>query len=147
MGIAETIRAYRVRAGKSAKQVASDLGINDAWYRDLETYDDELASTLTLFQAKHLALLLGVELSQLLIENEQAGRKVGLLDLPSTVRKHIEAENLSIEEFENLVGWEMKGFLESPVAAAAEMPIAFLRDLSNLLGVSLLSLLVDERAH
>src|SRR4051794_40033373 len=137
MGIAEKIRAYRVRAGKSAQQVASDLGINDAWYQDLETYDDELASTLTLFQAKHLALLLGVELSELLVENEDAGRKVGLLDLPAIVRKHIEAEDLSIEEFENLVGWELERFLESPVAAAAEMPIAFLRDLSNHLGVSL----------
>jgi transcriptional regulator with XRE-family HTH domain len=147
MGIAETVRAYRIRAGKSAQQVASDLGINEAWYQDLETYDDELASTLTLFQAKHLALLLSVELSQLLKENEPAGRKVGLLDLPSIVRKHIEAENLSIEEFENLVGWELKGFLESPVAAAAEMPIAFLRDLSNHLGVSLLSLLVEDHAH
>src|SRR5206468_7299163 len=105
MGIAETIRAHRVRAGKSAQQIASDLGINDAWYRDLETYDDEFASTLTLFQAKHLAALLGVRLSDLLVQNEHSGKRVGLLDLPSIVRKHIEVERLSIEEFENLIGW------------------------------------------
>jgi transcriptional regulator with XRE-family HTH domain len=147
MGIAETIRAHRVRAGRSAQQVAADLGINDAWYQDLETYDDELASTLTLFQAKHLAELLGVRLAELLVENEHAGRTVGLLDLPSIIRKHIAVEQLSIEEFEDLIGWELKGFLDSPVASAAEMPIAFLRDLSNHLGVKLLSLLVEDHAH
>jgi transcriptional regulator with XRE-family HTH domain len=147
MGIAETIRAYRVRAGKSAQQVASDLGINEAWYQDLETYDDELASTLTLFQAKHLAGLLNVQLSELLVENEHSSRKAGLLDLPSIIRKHIEVEQLSIEEFEHLVGWELKEFLDSPVASAAEMPIAFLRDLSNHLDVSLPSLLVEDHAH
>jgi len=147
MGTAETIRAHRVRSGKSAQQVASDLGVNDAWYADLERYDDELASTLTLFQAKHLATILGVQLSDLLVENENSGRKLGLLDLPSIISKHIELEGLSMEEFENLIGWEVKGFLDSPVASAAEMPIAFLRDLSNHLDVSLLSLLIEDHAH
>jgi len=147
MGTAESIRAHRVRAGKSAQQVAADLGINDAWYADLERYDDELWSTLTLFQAKHLAELIGVQLSDLLVENEHPGRRVGLLDLPSVIRKYIEDEQLSVEEFENLTGWEIQEFLESPVAAAAAMPIAFLRDLSNHLDISLLGLLFEERTH
>lgn len=147
MRTAETIRAHRVRAGKSAQQVAAELGINDAWYADLERYDEELWSTLTLFQAKHLAELIGVQLSDLLVENEHSGRRVGLLDLPSIIRKYIEDEQLSLEEFENLIGWEVKGFLDSPVASAAEMPIMFLRDLANHLGISLLGLLFEERAH
>jgi transcriptional regulator with XRE-family HTH domain len=147
MRTAETIRAHRVRAGKSAQQVAAELGINDAWYADLEMYDDELASTLTLFQAKHLATILGVQLSELLVENEHSGRRIGLLDLPSIIRKHIEVEALSMEEFEDLIGWDIKGFLDSPVASAAELPIMFLRDLANHLDVSLLSLLVEDHAH
>ena len=133
--------------GKSAQEVAADLGINDAWYADLERYDDELASTLTLFQAKHLATLVSAPLSDLLIENEHCARRVSLLDLPALIRTYIEAEQLSLEEFEDLIGWEVERFLESPVASAAEMPIAFLRDLSNHLDVSLLALLVDERTH
>jgi transcriptional regulator with XRE-family HTH domain len=147
MGTAEKIRTCRVRAGKSAQQVASDLGLNDAWYSDLETYDDELASTLTLFQAHQLASLLGVGLPDLLVEDVQSAEKIGLLDVPSKIKAHISAEDLSIEDLEELVGWELKQFLESPVASAAEMPVSFLRDLSNHLGVSLLSLLIEEHAH
>src|SRR5262252_635900 len=108
MGTAEKIRAFRVRAGKSAQQIALDLGLNEAWYQDLETYDDELASTLTLFQAKRLAFLLGVQLSDLLVNDVDSETKIGLLDLPSAIKRHIEFEGISIEELENLIGWELK---------------------------------------
>lgn len=144
MGTAENIRNFRVRVGKSAREVSAELGLNEAWYSDLESYDDELASTLTLFQATQLATLLGVRLRDLVEENPSSAVTVGLLDLPAFVEAYLEREHLSVEEFEGLVGWELKEFLQSPVAAAAEMPIAFLRDLSGHLGVSLLSLLPEE---
>ena len=147
MGTAEKIRAFRVRAGKSAADVTAALGLNEAWYRDLETYDDELASTLTLFQASHLASLLGVRLRDLVDENGSSEQQVDLIELPAFVERYLASEQLSREELENLVGWELQDFLASPVAAAAQMPVAFLRDLSGHLGVSLLSLLPEEDAH
>lgn len=147
MGTAENIRAFRIRAGKSAQEVSAALGLNEAWYSDLESYDDELASTLTLFQAAQLATLLGVRLRDLVEETGSSGKKVSLIDLPAAVANYLAHEGLSTEEFETLVGWELRDFLESPIAAAAELPIAFLRDLSNHLGVSLLSLLPEEHAH
>ena len=147
MRTAENIRNFRIRAGKSAEEIAAALGLNEAWYRDLEAYDDELASTLTLFQASQLASLLGVRLRDLVDENTSSEQKVGLLDLPAYIEGYLAREELSTEEFENLVGWELRGFLLSPLAAAAEMPVAFLRDLSSHLGVSLLFLLPDEHEH
>src|SRR5262245_8663944 len=147
MKTAENIRAFRVRAGMSAQEVSTALGLNEAWYRDLESYDDELASTLTLFQAAQLAALLGVRLRDLVEENASSVEKVDLIDLPAVVERHLVREGPSREEFESLVGWELQDFLESPIASAAELPIAFLRDLSNHLGVSLLALLPEEHAH
>jgi transcriptional regulator with XRE-family HTH domain len=146
MGTAEKIRACRVRAGKSAQQVASELGLNDAWYRDLESYDDELTSTLTIFQALQLASLLDVRLEDLLTENAPCSR-IALLDLPSMVKGHIAREGMSIEEFESRVGWELQEFLQSPVKLAAELPIMFLRDVSGPLGINWLSLAPEQDAH
>jgi transcriptional regulator with XRE-family HTH domain len=68
MRTAAQIRSSRVYAGKSQREVAERLGINDAWYSDLETYDDELVSTLTLFQATELASFVGTTLRTLVGE-------------------------------------------------------------------------------
>jgi transcriptional regulator with XRE-family HTH domain len=148
MGIAERIRFCRVRAGKSAQQIAADLGVNDAWYCDLESHDDELASTLTLFQAQHLASLLGVRLQDLVAEGTAPSiRKLTLMDLPSMITELASSEGISMAEFENRVGWELQTFLQSPVKVAAESPIMFLQDLSAALGINWLSLLPEEDAH
>jgi transcriptional regulator with XRE-family HTH domain len=147
MGTAERIRFCRVRAGKSAQQVAADLGLNDAWYRDLECNDGELTSTLTLFQAMQLASLLGVQLADLVAETGASSGRIALLDLPSMVERRVESEGISIEEFEDRVGWEVRGFLQSPVKVAAELPIEFLQDLAAELGISWLSLLPEVNAH
>jgi transcriptional regulator with XRE-family HTH domain len=148
MGTADRIRFSRVRAGKSAQQVASALGLNEAWYGDLESHDDELESTLSLFQATQLASLLGVRLQDLVAGDAlpNAG-SIGLVDLPSLIERHIAREGVSIEGFEDRVGWELRGFMQSPVAAAAELPIMFLRDLSEALDISWLSLLPEDDAH
>ena len=147
MGTAEKVRACRVRAGKSAQQVASELGLNDAWYRDLESYDDELTSTLTIFQALQLASLLGVRLEDLLTEHVPSSCRIALMDLPSMVKGHIAREGISIEEFESRVGWELQEFLQAPVKAAAELPIMFLRDISGPLGINWLSLAPEQDVH
>jgi transcriptional regulator with XRE-family HTH domain len=146
MGTAENIRTHRVRAGKSAQQVAAQLGLNEAWYRDLEREDDELSSTLTLFQGLQLASLLSVRLRDLVTDNAPSSDRVALVDLPSIVRKHIARAGTSIEEFESTVGWDLQEFLESPIKVASELPIAFLRDLSGPLGINWLSLVPEEDA-
>ena len=108
-------------------------------------YDDELTSTLTIFQALQLASLLGVRLEDLLTENVPSSSKIALLDLPSMVKGHIAREGISIEEFESRVGWELQEFLQSPVKVAAELPIMFLRDVSGPLGINWLSLAPEPR--
>jgi transcriptional regulator with XRE-family HTH domain len=143
MGIAENIRNSRVRAGKTAKAVAAELGLNDAWYADLESRDDELASTLSLFQAMHLASLLGVSLHELIGE-PLPDKRISLLDFSSRLLAHIRTQGKSLEEFESEVGWELQEFLQSPFKSVAELPIAMLRDLSKPLGMSWLSLVPEE---
>ena len=146
MGTAAQIRNYRVRAGKSPGEVAQHLGLNDAWYQDLERHDDELASTLTLFQAIELASVLGVRLHDLLGKEAPPDELIALIDLPSRITAHVARKGISIEQFEEEVGWELQDFLQSPIKVAAESPIIFLQAVAEHLRINWLSLIPDDHA-
>src|SRR5204862_5857310 len=108
MGTASQIRSCRVRAGKSAGEVADRLGLNAAWYGDLEQHDAELTSTLTLFQAMELASILGVHLRDLLNGESSSAAAIPLMDLPSLIKAHVARAGISIEQFEDQVGWGLQ---------------------------------------
>ncbi len=146
MGIAAQVRNYRVRAGRSRKEVAEHLGINEAWYDDLEKYDEELTSTLTLFQAVALASFLGVRLRELIADTNAPRVSLSILDLPPRIRSHIERKGMTVEQLEEELGWEIGEFLESPMKVAAESPIVFLEAISELLGINWLSMVPDDDA-
>jgi len=135
MGTANKIRTARIRAGKSKTEVAERLGLNTAWYDDLERRDDELAATLTIFQAMDLASLLGFRLGDLFGDSALPGQAVAIIDLPARIRAHLASAGLSLKQFEDQVGWELGPFLDSPVKLAAELPIAFFQALAPQLGI------------
>jgi transcriptional regulator with XRE-family HTH domain len=146
VGTASRIRSLRIRAGKSKPDVAERLGLNAAWYDDLEQNDDELASTLTLFQAMDLASVLDVTLREL-VSGEAAGEEpIPLVELPERIRDHVARTGLSVEALEAQVGWSLDDFLASPVTVTAEVPVAFLQALAAPLAIDWLRLVPDEEA-
>jgi len=146
MGTAALIRNYRVRAGKSRQEAAEHLGLNEAWYHDLEQHDDELTSTLTLFQAIELASFLGVRLRDLLADGRSPAELIDLAQLPSRITEHLARTGMSVEQFEEEVGWELHEFMQSPLRVAAESPMMFLQALAGCLGLDWLSIVPDEHA-
>jgi DNA-binding XRE family transcriptional regulator len=142
MGTAAQIRALRIRAGKTRAEMAKTLGLNEAWYADLEQRDEELASTLTLFQAMELASALGVGLRDL-VEGSPAAELIPLMELPDLIRARMSRDGLSIEELEDKIGWELKPFLDSPLQGAAEFPIVFLQAIAMYLGINWLALVPE----
>lgn len=145
-GIAENIRTARIRAGKSRAEAAVHLALNPAWYDDLEQRDDELAATLTLFQGVALAEFLGLRLADLFGETVPAGERVALPDLPERIRAHVAAKGMSLDVFEEQLGWELGSFMEAPVQLATELPMAFFQALADVLGIHWLLLVPDDAA-
>src|SRR5262245_60280085 len=143
MGTAAKIRSFRVRAGKSAVEVANHLGLNEAWYADLERRDDELVSTLTVFQGMELASILGVQLREL-VSDDPTVESIPIMDLPARIKAHVARQGVSFEEFEDSIGWELGEFLASPLKGAAELPMMFLQAVARPLGINWLSLVPDE---
>lgn len=146
MGTATQIRAYRVRAGKSPEEAAARLGINDAWYYDLEHDDAELESTLTLFQAMDLASFLNVRLRDLLGGAAWPGEAVPLAAVPSLIAAHVACRGISNDQFEEEVGWEIRELMDSPLKAAAESPIVLLQAVADRLGIDWRSMVPDEES-
>lgn len=144
MGTAARIRELRIRAGKSQTEMTRLLGLNPAWYADLERHDPELVSTLTLFQAMHLASIVGVPLHDLLGEIPVPEQRIALMDLPDLIISHTRRKGISVEQFEDSMGWELREFLKAPVQIAADLPILFLQAVSAALGINWLSLVPDE---
>lgn len=145
-GVAQRVRAARIRAGKSREEAAAHLALNPAWYDDLERRDEELAATLTIFQGVALAELFGVRLAELYQETAPAGEHFALTDLPARIRAGVAASGLSMQAFEDRLGWDLGPFLDAPVQLASELPIVFFQALAGMLDLHWLLLLPDEAA-
>ena len=143
MGTAARIRALRIRAGKSQAGMAQALGLNDAWYADIETRDDELASTFSLFKAMELAALLGVTLPELL-DAPPVAERIDLIELPDRITAYAAQAGIPLAELEDRLGADLREFIAAPVQSAAELPIAFFQAVAALLGISWLALVPDE---
>jgi transcriptional regulator with XRE-family HTH domain len=146
MGIAANIRAFRIRAGKTPAEMALALGLNEAWYGDLEQRDGELASTLSLFQAMELSSALGVQLHEILGEDISTVESIPIMALPERINAYLHQEGLSRQEFEDAVDWELEAFMSAPIKVAAELPLAFLQSLAAALDLNWLSLVPDAEA-
>lgn len=140
------IRTARIRAGKSRAEVAAHLALNPAWYDDLEQRDGELAATLTLFQGVALAELFGLRLADLFGATVPKDERIALPDLPDRIRAHVVATGISLDRFEQQLGWELGLFMEAPVQLATELPIAFFQALADALGLNWLLLAPDDAA-
>lgn len=144
MGIAATLRSHRIRAGKSRADLAAELQLNPAWVQDLERRDDELAATLSLFQAMELAAAVGTDLRTLFGVDEHAVQHVSIIELPGLIRALLDREGCTVADLEEELGWEMLPLLETPLQVATEMPLAFLQAVAARLGIPWSALIAEE---
>ncbi len=144
MGVAATLRSHRIRAGKSREDLAAELQLNPTWLQDLERRDDELAATLSIFQAMELAAAVGTDLRTLFADDTPAGPHVSIIELPERVRARLTDEGITVEALSDQLGWDVAPLMESPLQAATEMPLAFLQEVAGRLGISWLSLIAED---
>jgi hypothetical protein len=93
-----------------------------------------------------LASILGVHLRDLLSDGASPDETIPILELPARINAHVAREGISIEQFEDQVGWELREFLSAPIKGAAELPILFIQAVASPLGINWLSLVPDEEA-
>lgn len=132
---AERIKQLRQRAGKSAGDVASLAGLGDMAYYDVEAYDDELRTVLSLQQVKRLADALGVPSSALFLDGvTDIEHRVTYDELAALVTHHFDS-GVNREAFEEEIGWELGPFLEGESHALSAYGVDFLQELCGRLGI------------
>src|SRR4051812_1671181 len=132
---AKRIRLLRERAGKSAGEIALLAGLGDMAYYDVEAYDDELRTVLSLQQVRRLADALGVPSSALFLDEvTQIEHRVSYDELLALVTHHVDS-CVSRGALEEEIGWDLGPFLGRESRALSEYGVDFLQELCRRIGI------------
>lgn len=107
------LRESRERAGKSIDEVAWLMGISRAAYYHWEEEEEGLFELVSLRELLKLSASLGISVVDLFVIGPHA-ESVSLDGLAKKINEYLIKENMSVLEFEDLVGWELEGCLSDP---------------------------------
>jgi transcriptional regulator with XRE-family HTH domain len=133
MGSAEAIRRARERTGRSEAELAAEIGITLEWYADLERYDDEFETTITVHQARQLATLLNTSMLELLGHPFPAASPASPT-LRALVRERA-SDEVSLRALEERVGWELEPLMDDSQDFDSLVPITAYVQIAAALGV------------
>lgn len=132
----ERLKLLREKLGLSPNEMAVRLGVTSGAYYDWEDHDDDLPMTISLAELRNLSNLLGTTPLYIFTgESAAPDRRISFEHLADLVRKHLLQHGLTLEQFEDQAGWELKEFLSEPSAALKWNPDC-LRHVSEALGIS-----------
>jgi transcriptional regulator with XRE-family HTH domain len=116
--VAGRIAEARKRVGLDAARVAQELGLSIAAYDDLEAYDDEAYMSVSLDQLRSLGKLLNIAPRSLVAAGglNLDSEDLSPVQLVSHIREYLGARTLSIEQFEDQVGWRVSPVMDNPDA-------------------------------
>jgi len=106
------LKRLRQARGLEPEQIARDLGINTAWYYDLETGGENWPNEISLEGIRRLCRILDVSPMTLLAGRTDIVATPG--ELVETLRAHLQASGVSHEEFSEKIGWNVGPILRDP---------------------------------
>lgn len=123
---------------ESFPQIAERIGVTLPHVWDLSTYDDEVATTLTINQINSLSSFTGVSIEALIgLEPLVQTGASNLLpeDFCELIHSHIEGSGSSVAEFEESAGWDIERILGDPSQLYDLANWDCLRDIARVIGV------------
>jgi hypothetical protein len=138
-GYAAAVRAARQAAGKDPGELAAALNVSYESYRDIESYDDEITTSISFREMVILPELLDLDLRRMF---EAGDTVLTFSDIAVAVRSRL-AET-PLEQLENEVGWELADALDDP-SAFAEFSLDGLADVAAPFGLDWRGLLPPSR--
>jgi transcriptional regulator with XRE-family HTH domain len=135
MAIADRIRDLRDKSGRTERVLADALGLTVEAYGDLEQYDDELETTVSIAQAMMLARLLGADLSEIIGESV-ASAPMRIAAIRAGMVAELARSPGAREELEDLIDWDLGPFLEGTDQWMTVYTLDFMRSLATAIGLS-----------
>ena len=113
--ISAKIRELRENLNLSEKDVATRIGLDIHWYCDIEAYEDEVFSNVSIAHLASIAAVLEVSLSKLILGNcASSSTKINFAELTNCLSRKFQESKLSIDAFSESVGWELKDAIIDP---------------------------------
>src|ERR1700744_5984970 len=134
IGAAERIQALRLKSGRTELDIASELGLTIHSYADLERYDEELESAVSIAQAIKLAKLLDTDLLALLGETEIPVR-MPIARVRSALTAQLGSSGEAKELMEDTLNWDLGPFLDGSEEWTTVYTIEFVRQLATTIGI------------
>ncbi len=104
------------------------MGLSLACIRDIEWFDDELFSVYSPNEVQQFCKVLGTEPSSLFgIETNEL--PVTAPELVQLIQAQCSSRAISLEQFEDAVGWTLSGMIDPPEKLLQNMSIDGLQDL------------------
>ncbi len=128
---AQRIRGLRVKSGRSESELADALGVTRQAYADLERFDSEVDSVISIRQALNLARLLDTDITALLGESAE-GAPVPIAAVRAALIAQLERSPDSREALEDAIDWDIGPFLEAGAEWSTVYTLEFLRRLATL---------------
>src|SRR5882757_3998694 len=97
-------REARERMGLSVHEVATRCGVGDSCIWDIEECDDELESCYSPIQIQKFCQALGIRPIEL-FGAEISESAVSAIDLVQRIQEECRSRNVTLEQFEDAVGW------------------------------------------
>jgi hypothetical protein len=116
----QVLRGARGHAGLTEAQVAASANLPISWYRDLEEVAGEIENNVSIEKLLTICSLMRIEPSSLFLE-PSVGRTepITLQGLLLRIKERIKQENLSVDDFEERIGYHIADSLGNPTHALA----------------------------
>jgi hypothetical protein len=101
----------------------------------IESQDDELSSCYSPSQVQRFCSILGIRPIEL-FGGDFAESPISAVDLVRLIREQCQSRDVTLEQFENAVGWRLSACIEPPEHLLADISIDGLQWLCRELGVN-----------
>jgi len=139
---ATRFREFRERAGLSHDEMAIGCEISSSCIWDIEAHDDELSSCYSPKQVLQLCEKLGIRPIEL-FGFASSGSPVTATDLVRLIHEQCRLRGLTLEQFEDVVGWRLQDCIEPPERLLEDMTVDGLQWLCRELGIDWLRVIVS----
>jgi transcriptional regulator with XRE-family HTH domain len=139
---AERICRARQALGLTQEDVARRWGEQTSMYWDLELFDAEAFTVISVRQLERLASVLGTSANALLFGEEPASPEAGVsyADVVARLKVRLTEDGVDLEQLGNIVGWDLGGVFADP-GTLGDMPIDGLRSVCRAVNVDWVTVL------
>jgi transcriptional regulator with XRE-family HTH domain len=128
-------REFRERAGLSRDEAARQMGLSMPCVWDIESVEDELSSCYSPTEVRQFCQVLGIRPGELFgVETSESPVSAG--ELIRLIHQQCRSRGVTLEQFEDAVGWRLSACVEPPERLLQDMTIEALQWLCRELGIN-----------